>query len=115
MSTTDVAEHLPLANLPLHVLVALAEGERHGWAVIKRIEELTEGHHSPSSGSLYLAMTRLEERGLIEDAPAPEGETDPRRRYYRLTRLGSEVLEAEVGRLSGLVNVARAAGVAGQP
>lgn len=113
MSASSVAEHLPLANLPLHVLLALAEGERHGWAVIKRIEELTAGLQSPSSGSLYLAMTRLEERGLIEDAPAPADETDPRRRYYRITALGRDVLAGEVERLSALVHVARATGMAG--
>jgi DNA-binding PadR family transcriptional regulator len=107
-----VAEHLPLPNLPLHVLLSLAEGERHGWAIIKRIEELTAGSQSPSSGSLYLAMTRLEERGLIEEAPAPEAEVDERRRYYRLTLLGKDVLEAEVGRLAELIQVARVAGVA---
>jgi DNA-binding PadR family transcriptional regulator len=108
-----VAQHLPLPNLPFHVLLVLAEGERHGWAVIKRIEELTSGMQSPSSGSLYLAMTRLEERGLIEEAPAPTDDVDERRRYYRLTVLGSDVLEAEIGRLAELVQVARVAGVPG--
>jgi DNA-binding PadR family transcriptional regulator len=107
----DPVEHLPLPNLPLHVLLALAETERHGWAIIKRIEELTSGVQSPSSGSLYLAMTRLEERGLIEEAAAPADEVDERRRYYRLTKLGRAVLEAEVGRLANLVGVARVAGV----
>lgn len=108
----DIAEHLPLPNLPLHVLLALAEEERHGWAIIKRIEELTGDSRSPSSGSLYLAMTRLEDRGLIEEAPAPDVEVDERRRYYRLTPLGKGVLEAEVSRLSELVQVAHVAGVA---
>lgn len=112
MRDKPVNQHLPLPNLPLHVMLALAEEERHGWAVIKRIEELTSGLQSPSSGSLYLAMTRLEERGLIEEAEAPEAETDERRRYYRLTPLGRDVLATEVRRLSGLVDVARVAGVA---
>lgn len=115
MADQRVTQHLPLPNLPLHVMLALAEGERHGWAVIKRIEELTAGMQSPSSGSLYLAMTRLEERGLIEEAAAPQDEVDDRRRYYRLTALGREVLESEVGRLSELVQVARLAGVAARP
>ncbi len=114
MPTDAVAEHLPLANLPLHVLLALAEEERHGWAIIKRIEELTEGVQSPSSGSLYLAMTRMQERGLIDEVPAPDAETDARRRYYALTPFGRRVLDAEVARLSGLVSVARASGVGGR-
>lgn len=109
----DISKHLPLPNLPLHVLLALAEGDRHGWAVIKRIEELTSGTSSPSSGSLYLAMTRMEERGLIEEIPSPDAGTDARRRYYRITPLGRRVLSAETARLSGLVGLARAAGIPG--
>lgn len=111
----DLSSHLPLAHLPLHVLLALAEGDRHGWAIIKRIEELTRGTSSPSSGSLYLAMTRMQERGLIEEIPAPDDEADPRRRYYRSTTLGERVLRAEIERLAGIVGVARAAGASGRP
>lgn len=107
------SEFLPLPDLSLHVLLALAEGRRHGWGVVKRIEEITEGRDSPSSGSLYLAMGRLEEKGLIEEAPRPRDGGDPRRRYYRLTELGRRVLDAEVARLATLVDRARAAGVAG--
>ena len=77
---------LPLPHLPFHVLLALADGARHGGGVIERIEHTTSGGDAPSSGSLYLAMSRLEERGLIEDAPTPEG-ADARRRYVRLTPL----------------------------
>lgn len=113
MPEDDVAGYLPLPDLPLHVLLVLAEGDRHGWGVVKRIEEITEGRQSPSSGSLYLAMTRLEERGLIRDAPAPD-DTDARRRYYRLTPLGRRVLEAETSRLAELVDLARGLGVRGR-
>lgn len=113
MSRFDPRDFIPLPNLPLHVLLALAEADMHGWAVIKRIEEITAGKQSPSSGSLYLAMTRLEEQGLIEDAPAPPGETDARRRYYRLTLHGRRVLSLELERLSGLVDRGRSLGVTG--
>lgn len=105
------SDFLPLPHLSLHVLLALSEGERHGWAVIRRIEELTEGVWSPSAGSLYLSMVRLEKLGLIEGAAAPSDSTDTRRRYYRLTALGKRVLEAEMDRLAGLV--ARRPAVAG--
>lgn len=110
----DPTDHLPLPDLTLHVLLALVEGPLHGWAVVKRIEGLTEGRRSPSSGSLYLAMVRLEDQGLLEEVPQPEGidSDDDRRRYHRLTGLGRRVLQAEMRRLSGLVEVARGAGVA---
>ena len=113
MSKPDLTTHLPLPNLPLHVLLVLAEGELHGWAIIKRIESMSAGAHSPSSGSLYLAMARLEEKGLISDAPAPDEETDTRRRYYTLTPTGRQVLALEVDRLEGLVRHARKLGVPG--
>jgi len=106
----EPGEYLPLPDLSVHVLLALAEEARHGWSIIKRIHELTEGRRNPSSGSLYLSMMRLEQRGLIETVASPAEERDERRRYYRLTGLGRRVLAAEVERLSGLVGVARTAG-----
>lgn len=111
MSQTEPNSFLPLPNLPFHILLALAEGEMHGWAVVKRIEELTEGLTKPSSGSLYLAMNRLQDQKLVEDAEIPADETDSRRRYHRLTELGRLVLAAEVERMKALVSVARAAGI----
>ena len=99
---------LPLPHLPLHILLGLAAGQpAHGWAIIKRIGEMTEGRTSPSSGSLYLAMVRLGESGLIEQVEAPAAETDARRRFYTLTSLGRRVLRAETERLSSLVDLAR--------
>lgn len=99
---------LPLPDLHFHILLALGEGDAHGWAVIKRIRELAQRRSSPSSGSLYLAMLRLEERGLIHESlePMPGGD-DGRRRYYALTDLGRAVMRAETSRLAGLVAVAR--------
>lgn len=94
---------LPLPHLALHVLLALAEEARHGWGIVRRIEERTAGVWSPSAGSLYLSMTRLEEQGLIEDAEAPAEDVDERRRYYRLTTLGGRVLAAERARLAAVL------------
>ena len=102
---------LPLPHLSLHVLLALAEGEGHGWAIIRRIEELTQGVWSPSAGSLYLAMVKLEKTGLIEEVDGPPDATDARRRYYRLTASGNQVLAAEMERLASIVARGRAAGV----
>jgi DNA-binding PadR family transcriptional regulator len=106
MSQRDTHGRLPLPNLSFYILLALGEGKAHGWALIKRINEMTAGDANPSSGSLYLAMTRLEDAGLIEGAAAPAGE-DARRRYYRLTRQGRAVARAEAERLSRLVRHAR--------
>lgn len=109
----EPSSFLPLPHLAFHVLLALAQGELHGWAIIKRIREITEGVTNPSSGSLYLSMGKLEERGLLEEAstrPSP-GDDDTRRRYYRLTPLGRRVVEAEAERLAGLVNLARVANI----
>lgn len=109
MTDKDPAEFLPLPHLVLHVMVALAEEPRHGWAVVRRIEELTGGVWSPSAGSLYLAMVRLEKQRLIEQAATPEDVTDTRRRYYRVTQRGRRVLELELARLKRLVSHGRAA------
>lgn len=102
MLPKDPAELLPLPHLTYSVLLALAEGEAHGWVVIKRIEEMSVGRTNPSSGSLYLAMARMEDGGLIAETKAPAG-ADARRRYYRLTPFGRRVLTAESERLARLV------------
>lgn len=106
----SLEDFLPVPHLPLHVLLALSgQDALHGWAIIKRIDEMTEGRTRPSTGSLYLAMGRMEARGLLEEVPAPDVEADARRRYYRMTPLGRRVLEAETRRLAGIVELARAA------
>lgn len=106
---SDPAALLPLPHLNLHVLLALVEGDLHGYAIVKKIGEITGGQTNPSTGSLYLAMVRLEESGLIREThDRPDSETDDsRRRYYRLTELGRQVLEAETARLARLVGLAR--------
>jgi DNA-binding PadR family transcriptional regulator len=99
----EPGEFLPLPHLAFHVLMALSDADRHGWAIVRRIEELTEGMWSPSAGSLYLSMVRLEKRGLIAEVEAPEEDTDARRRYYTLSPLGRRVLDLELRRLASLV------------
>jgi DNA-binding PadR family transcriptional regulator len=102
----DIRRLLPLPHLSTLVLLALAAGPAHGWAIIRRIRELTDGETAPSSGSLYLAMLRLEEKGLLEETAAPVPGEDARRRHYRLTTFGRRVLEAESMRLARLVSQA---------
>ena len=114
MPAPDPSRFLPLPSLSYYVLLALGEGAAHGWAVIKRIQEITDGGANPSSGSLYLAMVRLEDDGLIAESATPGGE-DGRRKYYRLTALGREVARAESQRLSKLVRRARALDLLQEP
>jgi len=105
---------LPLTHITYHVLLSLAEAPLHGYGILKAMEERSRGRVSPSTGSLYLALQRMAEEGLIEEAPSPGGEAeeDSRRRYYRLTALGREVARAETDRLRELLGAAARAGLA---
>jgi DNA-binding PadR family transcriptional regulator len=102
--------HLPLKGAWYHILLAIAGGEQHGYAIRKRVEELSEGKVRLWPTTLYGSIRQLTEDGIIEetDAPPVPDDDDPRRRYYRLTPLGIEVLEAETTRLESLVRLARA-------
>ena len=106
----------PLPLLSFYILLALHDGPAHGWDVIKRIREITDGQSDPSSGSLYLAMVRLEQQGLLAEASRPAGAADdPRRRYYKLTPSGRSVARAEASRLEQLVDQAKRRRVLPQP
>ena len=100
---------LPLTPAVFHILVALGNGESHGYAIMQNVLMRTSGTVRLSAGTLYGAVSRLLEDGLIEESEArPDPEMDDsRRRYYRLTDLGNRVLAAEVHRLSDLIRVAR--------
>ena len=111
-STTDndeIREHLPLKSRAFHILLALAEGDRHGYAIKQEVERLTEGVMRMGPGTLYEWIQRLEKGSLIEESPdrPAQPEDHSQRRYYRLTALGERVLEAEVARLSTVVDFAR--------
>ena len=100
---------------PLHflILLALAEGDLHGYALKKEVSRRTEGAVSPGAGSLYRAIGQLEEAGLIEESswrPGPALDDD-RRRYFRVTPLGRESASSETHRLAALVEAARASGL----
>lgn len=99
-----------MTGTTLHILLALTDDERHGYAIMKRVEELSDNAVRVGAGALYGAIKRLLADGLIEesqDRPDPELD-DQRRRYYRLTALGQRVCAAEVDRLESLLR--RAAG-----
>ena len=105
---------LPLAPASFHILVSLAEVDRHGYAIIQDISSRTDGAVRLGAGTLYRTIQRLLEDGLIVesgDRPSPEDD-DERRRYYRITPFGRAVARAEAGRLENLVKLARAGGLA---
>lgn len=96
-------DRLPLTPLSFQILVALADEPRHGYGIIKEIEAVTGERLKSSTGTLYLAIERLEQEGLLEE----DERSDPRRRYYRLTTAGREIAAAETRRLATLLGVAR--------
>lgn len=103
---------LPLPPATLHILLAIADGERHGYAIIQDVEARTDGELRMSAGTLYRSIARMVEQGLItEVAKRRTRDDDERRRYYRLTPFGTAVARAEVRRLAHLVRDARARGL----
>jgi DNA-binding PadR family transcriptional regulator len=107
-----VEDFLPLQPAVFHILMALAEDDRHGYAIIQNVAERTGGTVRLSAGTLYRSIQRMLEEGLlveIDDRPDPD-EDDERRRYYRITTLGRKVARAEAQRLIDLVEMARASG-----
>ena len=102
-------ELLPLSQTAFHVLVVLANGPRHGYGVAQEVEELTEGRLVMGPGTLYGSLQRMLGSGLIEEAknPGEEGLHAERRRYYRMTPVGSAALRAESTRLMRTAVVAQ--------
>ncbi len=106
---SEIDRILPLTPTAFHMLVALATGPRHGYAVAREVEELTDGRIVMGPGTLYGSLQRMLGAGLIEesDNPGEEGLHAERRRYYRMTPLGSAALRAESERLLRAVHVAQ--------
>jgi DNA-binding PadR family transcriptional regulator len=110
----EVDALLPLPPATFHILLALADQDRHGYAIIQEVEARTGGKLRLSAGTLYRSVHRMLEQGLVVetgDRPAPD-EDDERRRYYRITAYGTAVAKAEARRLAQLIRLARAAGLA---
>jgi DNA-binding PadR family transcriptional regulator len=104
---------LPLPPAAFHILVALADQERHGYAIIQDVEARTEGALRLSAGTLYRSVARMVEQGLIREVTKRPRVVldDERRRYYRITPFGTDVARAEMRRLTELVRLARARGL----
>lgn len=103
-STPDPESFLPLKPALFHILLALSEGDLHGYGIVKAVEETTGGRVVLEPSPLYRRLKRLLDSGIVEESgerPAPELD-DRRRRYYHLTPLGRRVLSAEAARLESL-------------
>ena len=104
---------LPLPAAVFHILIALADRDRHGYSIMQDVSARTDGKVRLSAGTLYSAVRRMLEQGLIEElAESPDpSSTDERRRYYRLARFGRRTAAAEVDRLNAMVRQAHASGL----
>ena len=110
MSSQNPSDLLPLPVSQLHILLALAGGDKHGYAIMREVQVLTGGSATMGPGTLYGAVKKMLNAGLIdesEERPDPALD-DQRRRYYRITPLGARVLDAEVSRMERLARTARA-------
>lgn len=114
MPASDPERLLPLTPVVLHILLALADERqgKHGYAVAREVEELTDGQIHMGPGTLYGSIQRMLDASLIEEATRGRrargaADDDERRRYYRLTAFGRRVLELELNRLAEVVAIAR--------
>jgi DNA-binding PadR family transcriptional regulator len=107
----EVHALLPLAPAFLHILIALGEGERHGYSIMQDVADRTEGRVRMSPGTLYGSIKRMLAEGLIEELTTGAAGADERRRFYRTTKFGRRVAAAEADRLSSLLSQARDSGL----
>ena len=98
---------LPLSPPTLHILLALTGGDMHGYAIMQDVLRQSDGRYKLWPGTLYDNLQKLVRQSLVEELGAKRGDEDARRRYYRLTALGSSTLAAEISRLEGVVRDAK--------
>jgi DNA-binding PadR family transcriptional regulator len=103
----DMRQFLPLSPASLHILLALARDDLHGYGIMQEIARQSEGQYKLGPGTLYDNLRKLMLQGLIEETAPRSLTDDPRRRYYRLKGLGRNVLSMEVERLEGVLREAR--------
>jgi DNA-binding PadR family transcriptional regulator len=105
--TEDLSPFLPLSQATLHILLALASEDRHGYGIMQDVARQSEGQYKLGPGTLYDNLQKMMNQVMVEEASSPAENDDPRRRYYRLTRFGRAVLTAEITRLEGVVRQAK--------
>jgi DNA-binding PadR family transcriptional regulator len=111
MTDPDITHLLPLPPAFFHILIALGDGERHGYAIMQDVAQRTNGKVRLSPGTLYGSIRRMLDEGLIDELTRRPDDDDERRRYYRVTRFGRAVAAAEADRLTALLQHARASGL----
>jgi DNA-binding PadR family transcriptional regulator len=97
----------PLTPVEFHILLSLADADRHGYAILQDVAERTGGHIKLRTGTLYTVIKRMLDGGWLEETEPRTREDDERRRYYRLTSVGRQVVRAEARRLQALVAMAQ--------
>jgi DNA-binding PadR family transcriptional regulator len=107
MKKDELSPFLPLSPATLHILLALAGEDRHGYGIMQEVARQSEGKYKLGPGTLYDNLAKLMDRGLVKGAARPSVNEDPRRQYYRLTPFGRRVLTAEICRLEGVLREAR--------
>lgn len=110
MSRRSDPHALPLRPAVYHILLALVGRDRHGLGIADEIEKASEGSIELGPGTLYRSLAEMVEGRVIQPAPPPAPDADPRRKYYRITDEGRSLLARETARLSRLVETARARG-----
>jgi DNA-binding PadR family transcriptional regulator len=103
----NVDTYLPLAPATLHILLALAGVDLHGYGIMQEVARQSEGRYKLGPGTLYDNLQRMMKQGMVEEVKSRARDEDSRRRYYRLSSLGRGVLSAEIGRLEGVIREAR--------
>jgi DNA-binding PadR family transcriptional regulator len=98
---------LPLSAAALHILLALAGENLHGYGIMQEIARQSEGRYKLGPGTLYDNLQRLVEQGIVKEVASRSGDDDPRRRYYALSATGRSVLSAEIQRLEGVIREAK--------
>lgn len=107
-ATINTTDFLPLREPTLFILLSISAEKKHGYAILQDVETLSQGHVRLSNGTLYGALTRLLDQGLIEQTPSDEPQTSGKpRKAYQLTRDGLAILQTEIERLNTLVRIAR--------
>jgi DNA-binding PadR family transcriptional regulator len=109
-----MSDGLPLTDLAFHILMALTRDELHGYALVKRLQEI-EGRASLRTGTVYAALARLRDQGWVAEADRPSDDEDSRRQYYRITAAGLRAARAEAARLNKVLGMARSNDLLGDP
>ena len=103
----NLDQFVPLSPAALHILLALASEDRHGYGIMREVARQSDNRYRLGPGTLYDNLQKLLDQGIVEESSSRSAPDDPRRRYYRLTRFGRRLLATEITRLEGVVREAR--------